>query len=385
MKHLLRSIVCLLALSIGTVFVSADNGPTIISYQSQPQQIVQSDFIQRLLALPEWEPFYNEFTTACDKALKKELGNREKLERSLPKQVVDEIQSKIGEISTRKGIDEFFRHVEAIVFRLKADSDKEDIDENLDDIAKLLSGREKDIELDFDGVCAFILDVDPRGWPKKCLTGFREGRDYKYLRNDSEGFILDFDFEIRDREISFCCAGLKIDGDKPRYALIFSDDDKIRRYFDTFKSGAPLNDLSAKPLEQLVLQETCFLFLEHQRKRNDWKVDTSEVFSKIKSLKINYKDVDGISRVEAIAQTRSAEDAKSLRDIVAGLVALVKFTQGSSDKEDAKQVVQFIQTINIDAKDTETSVVVKLDQEDLWKLIAKGLRKATEEIKMKNQ
>lgn len=385
MKHCIFTLLSLLIPLTCTGITAAEDGRPIISYQSQPQKIVESDFVKRLLALPEWEPFCREFTAACDKGLKKELGNRDKMERSLPKEVVDHIGSGLDNLSSRKGIDEFFRHVETILFSLRADDDHEKIDENLIDLSKLLNGRDKDVELDFDGYLAFVVDLSPRPW-LSLLKGFREGRDYKFLRNDTDGdFILDFEFEVRNREISFCCAGVKLPGDKPRYALIFSNDDEIQKVCDTFKSGAPLKEISPQPLEQLVLKESCFLFLEQQRKKDDWKIDTSEVFNKIVSLTISFRDVEGVSRIDAKAETRNADDAKALHDIFVGLIALVQFSQGSKDKEEAKQVVQFLQSIKLDFSGNETTVAIKLDQPDLWKLIGKGLVKATEEIAEKNK
>ncbi len=372
------SLALLTALLTTPSSVRADDGPVILSYQANQKALLSCNFCERLFALPEWEPFSKTFTDACDHALGKELS-REKLEKRLPKDIVDVIRAQIDQsISTRKIIEGYFKHVEAIVFELQADFDDDDgLDENLKDLAQFLAGKKKDLDLSFDGVLAFIVDVNPRKG-LEILKYFREGTDYKFLKNETDGdFILKFDFEYKNREIEFCCAGLKLNGEN-RYALLFADDEDIARRCKAFKTGRYADLDTSKPMKKWTLEEPCFLFLDHQCKRTGLNSHGVEFFGKIKRAGMVFQDVDGVSQCELSAEMRSKDDALAGRDLLSGLIALAQLNQ--DENSGAKNMLR---SIKIDNKGNAVAVAVQFDSPELWKLIAQGLIEATKKIEEK--
>jgi hypothetical protein len=371
----------LLTVSAAVSFVVADDDKSaLLSYQDNFKAFTSSDFVKRLTALPEWEPFFETFTGTCDKAFDKELS-LENLKRFLPDKIADDLRDFLESgISTRKGIETVFQHLETIVFELQTDSDHDDIDENLKDITKLLRGQKKDLDIDFDGLLAFVLDVNPRS-ALSVLKYLREETDYRFLRNEPNGdFIIEFDFEFHDRDIEFCCAGIKLGSG--RYALLFSDDDQIARYCNAFKTGQYAQyakpESSTQPQKELVLEEPFFLFVDRQLKRARLDSNGTEFFGKIKKVKAVLHDVNGVSQFDMTAVMRTAEDAQAVRNLLAGLLAFAQlnFAENSTERG-------LLQTIQVNVAGTEVSVAVTLDNPELWKLIAKGLREATE--KMKNR
>ncbi|MDR1268547.1 MAG: hypothetical protein LBK82_03380 [Planctomycetaceae bacterium] len=366
----------LLTVYFASVSTVAGAEPTIISYQDNFKAFTSSDFVKRLTALPEWEPFFEVFTQTCDRAIDKELS-RENLRRKLPEPVADDLRSFLESgISTQKGIETVFQHLEAIVFKLQADFDDDEIDENLQDITDLLQGRKKDLELEFDGLLAFVIDVNPRSF-LSFLKYFREKTDYQFLRGEPNGdFVLKFDFEFHDRDIEFCCAGIKLN--TGRYALLFSDEDQIARYGELFKTGRYSEMDTTQPKKELVLEETCFLFLDRQLKRAKLDANGTEFFGKIKKVKATLHDVDGISQLEITAVMRTDNDARAVRDLLTGLLAFAQLNIAENSPERG-----LLQAVRIDAAGTDISVTAKLDNPELWKQIAKVLQHSTE--KMKNR
>lgn len=374
----------LLVLSLSTASSSrlaAEESPVIIRFQSNQKSLLSSSFCARLLALPEWEPFFDAFTKACDKGFERE---KQRILDKLPKDVSSDIQRNSDkDLTTRRLIEGFAKHVDAIVFELRADLDRVDIDENLKDIFDILRGKTKDIELDFDGVLAVLIDADPRD-ALPLLKYLRENKDYKFLRNEPGGdFIIDFDFDFHDREIEFCMAGIQLpqkSGENKRYALLFSNDDEIASLCESFKTGRHSQlDLST-PRKELALEETCFLFIEQQRQRFGLNSSGTEFFSKIKRLSTSFNDQDGAAQFELSVVMRSQEDAAALRDLLKGMLALAQLGQPENSS-----LIKWIQSIKIDAENANVAVAVKLDNPELWKELASGLTKATEKIEQKLQ
>lgn len=354
-------------------FAVADDGRVIISYQDNFKAFTSSDFVKRLTALPEWEPFFEVFTQTCDKAIDQELS-RKNLQKRLPELVVNDLRKFLESgISTKTSIETVFQHLEAIVFKLQADDDDK-IDENLQNITDLLQGRKKDLDLEFDGLLAFIIDVNPRSY-LSFLKYFRENTDYQFLRNEPAGdFVLKFDFEFHDRDIEFCCAGIKLN--TGRYAVLFSDDDQIIPYCQAFKSGRYAGMDTTQPQKELILEETCFLFLDRQLKHTKLDSKGTEFFSKIRKINATLHDVSGVSQLEIIAAMQTEEDAHAVRDLLAGLLAFAQLSVKENSLE--RGLLQAVQT---QTAGTDVSVTVKLDNPELWKLIAQGLQQATEKIK----
>lgn len=375
MKTRLFAILCTLAVFLTSFASTAFAEPTsIVSYRVHPKAFLSSNLCQRLTSLEQWEPFYRAFTEACDEAIGKEL-TPEKLEGKLPNSMIDDIHRAIDRgLSTRRGIEAFFGHVDAIVFELQADLEAVDLEAGVFDLIRLMKGEKIDMKVGVNGVLAALIDENPRNW-LGALKYLEEGKDYEYLRNETDGdFALKFDFKVHDHKVKFCCAGIKVR--EGRYALIFSCQDSIERQCEAFKTGKYANLDTSKPLDEIVFEEPCFLFLESQRKRFGWNADGAEFLGKVKRIQAAFQDVDGVSQFGVDVRMETREDARAVRDLLAGLVALVRISQGSNE-----QVMALLQSVGIDSKDENVSVVVKLDNAELWKIIADGLGKATREIK----
>ncbi|MDR2168796.1 MAG: hypothetical protein LBP59_01480 [Planctomycetaceae bacterium] len=354
-------------------FIVVAKSPTIISYRDNFKAFASSDFVQRLFNLPEWEPFAEAYTDACDNAIERELS-QDKLNQMLPAEVAQDLRQFIeSDITTRKGVQTVFQHLDAIIFELRADFDDDDIDENLKDITDIALGRTKDFEIDFDGVLAFIVDINPRPLIS-FLKYFREGTDYKFIRNEPDGdFILKFDFEYRNRDIEFCCAGVKLG--VGRYAVIFADDDQISRYCQAFKTGRYSKLDTTQKKKELVVDETCFLFIDRQLKLAKINSNGIEFFSKIKGVKSTLYEEKNKLQFEIDVKMRTVEDSAAFRDLLTGLTALVQLNTAEKSPER-----EFLQTVKINAGGTNVSVKINLDNPEVWKLIAKRLKEVTDKI-----
>ncbi|MDR1290151.1 MAG: hypothetical protein LBK06_03015 [Planctomycetaceae bacterium] len=378
MKNRFFVSVCVLMNLLTFCFVlnlSVIGGEPIILYKDNFKAFKSSDFVKRLSKMPEWEPFVEAFTKDCDKKIERNLS-RQKLSQIFPEQVVNDLRDFLeSDISTRKAIDTVFQHLETVIFELHSDFDREEIDENLNDITEMLKGRKKDLEIDFDGLLAFIIDVNPRSG-LSFLKYFRAGTDYKFIRNNEPDgdFILKFDFEFNDRDIEFCCTGVQLGGGL--YAVIFADDEQIVQYYQSFKKGRYAGLNTKQPKKELIVEENCFLFIDKQLKRAKVYSNGTEFFGKIKKVKSILHDVDGVSQLEIIASMRTAGDSVAVYDLLVGLLAFVQltFTEGSSENG-------LSQAIKVDtAAGNNVVVSVKLDDPEIWKLIAKCLKHATKKI-----
>lgn len=375
MKTRLFAILCTLAALFTGPASTAFAEPTpIVSYRVHPKAFLSSDLCHRLTGLDQWEPFYRAFTSACDEAIGKELAP-EKLQGKLPPTMIDDIHRAIERgLSTQRGIEAFFGHVDAIVFELQADLEAVELEAGVFDLIRLMKGEKIDAKIGINGVLAALIDVNPRNW-LGALKYLEEGKDYEFLRNESGGdFVLKFDFKVHDHRVKFGCAGIKVR--EGRYALIFSGCDTIERQCEAFQVGKYAHLDTSEPLDEIVFEEPCFLFLEAQRKRLGWNPNGSEFLGKIKKVRVAFQDVGAVSQLSAEARMEMREDAKAVRDLLAGLVALVQISQGSNE-----QAMALLQSVAIESKDENVSVVVKLDNAELWKIIADGLGKATREIK----
>lgn len=365
-----------MALAVTAVPLQAEE-PVVVSFRSHPKALASCDFLQRLTALPEWEPFFSAFTSAVDKGLGKEL-TREKLETKLPKGIVDDIQRAIDKgLTTRSVIEGLFKHVDAVICETHADFDNVDIEAKLRKFVQMICGGQHKADLDLDGFLALLIDANPRD-ALKYLDYLREGKDFKYLRNDPDGdFVVRFDFEFHGQDIEFAVAGLKLSGEK-RYAVLISGERNILNHYDAFKTGRYAALDTSKPFKELALEETCFRVLERQGDRLGWDSTGTEILGKIKRLSVSFNDESGVSQLAVNAEMRAPEDARQVRDIAGGLIALAQLARSENTPN-----TDFLKSIKIETENEKVSLVMKLDNPELWKLIAQALDQATKEIKKK--
>lgn len=320
----------------------------MVSYQANQKALLASDFFRRLSALPEWDAFYTTFTETCNKALENELS-RERLLRYLPEEIVDDISKEWEKgIQSKQIIESFFEHTEALFFEFYVDGPR--------------------------GCLALIGDVDPRN-AKKVLTYFREGTDFEILKDDPNGdFLLKFDFKYHGIRVLFYCAGLKLKQDG-LFGLFFSNGLNIWEYAESFRTGKNADRDYSQSLKELVLDETCFHFLERQRQQVGLDYPGSELLEKVKELSASFHDVDGISQFDLKITMRSKEDAETLRRLIDGLVALVQLSQTSQNAS-----LEWLHAFSLNVNGEGVFLIVKLDNPELWKLISKGLDKATKTL-----
>lgn len=360
-----------LPFSLPCVNAAADDGIPLVSFQVRPNAFLSSDFCQRLIALPELEPCFTAFTDTIDRTLSREL-TRDRLDGKLPDAIADDISKCVERgISSRRVVESFFEHVETIVFEAQADIGAVEIDEN--SIANLLRSGKIDVKVDIAGVLGTVIDVNPRQLAP-VLKYLKEGTDYEFLKNDPDGdFVIKFNFRFHEHKIGFCCAGAKLS--ENRYALLFSGKHDIDDYVKRFKDGR-YDATAGSPIKEITLAEPCFHFLDRQRKKAGVNAHEADFISKIKLLKATVQDVDGVSQIELSATLGEGDDAKALRDMLGGLIALVQFTQTPDNP-----VIKMLQSVAIDVRDEKFLVTVKLDNEELWKQISNVLTRVTEEVK----
>lgn len=369
MRKPIVSFVFTLIVLLSFSFAAAGEKVTVISYQKNVKALTNSDFVSRLIALSEWEPFFETFTNECDKALQKELS-REKLGQHLPGVVVDEIRKFLeSELSTRKMIEDIFQHLESVLFELQVDSDSNQLKKLLD----LLQSREKNSDIGVNGLLAFVIDVNPRP-ALGILKYFREGNDYNFLRNEPDGdFVLKFNFELQNKNIEFCVAGLRLSGGN--YAVLFSAENSMTRHCEWFKTGKYSQLDLSQPKMEFVFEEPCFHFLNQKIKQLNPNLNGADFLGKVKSAKMDFHDVNGVSQLALTAVMQNTVDAAALRDMLTGLLAFAQLNQGENSSER-----ELLRAIKVNASENEVSVAIKLDNPEFWELIAKGLNKAKEEI-----
>jgi len=331
-----------------------------VFYYFHPKACEEMAFARQLTSLPEWKQFWSLFCDAIDKGIQKELTDRRKLEEHLPPKFVDMLISVIEKpgFSFRNVIGKVGEHLEAVVFMVETTPPKK-----------------------IDGVFALILNVDPSqglAW-LPMIEDIKEGEDYWLLkRGPDSDFILKAVATHDGKSVEFCCAGLKLPGNDYRFALLFSDEANIQRYFETFKAGQTGEEHAKGCVEKFVVGDRCFRVLETLGQQYGWDAKAMEIFKKTRNLELSCRDDDGATRIKVQLSLQQADDAKAARDMLAGYIALVQFST------DAREISSLLQTINIELDDTDVLVEVTLDHPKLWELLSNILSKASDEIKKKN-
>ena len=339
-------------------------------YYAKVKGASQTAFAQKLTSLPEWAVFQTLVCDAIDKAVNTGLTDRPNLERVLPPKLAAQIAEKVDArgFSIREALQALTEHLEAVV----------------------VIAEENDFQR-FDGVVALIADVNPSfgvAW-LPIIEGIQEGKDYKFLKKEIDGdFILQFDFESKqlNRNVKFGCAGLRLPGSGPRYALLFSNESGIQKYYDRFKKGETGEEYAKGWTKRLVVGERCFRALEAIGQKQAWPVPAMEFCRKTASFKIGCRDVTGVTQIEAALSLSQTNDARSVRETLQGTAMLVELAlAGRADasaetKELARQISNFLQTVKAEADGNDVFVTMKLDGSDFWKLISAGLKKASDEL-----
>lgn len=347
----------LLAMPFVQVKADDDEMVPLIYVQANQKGFLESGFVKRLLALSEWEPFFQRFTEACDSAFAKEFS-RENLKKKLPPIVVDDIWNSIerDKISSRTVIEGFFNHVHSIIFQLEVEREEGHID--FDDLA---------------GVLAFEMDKNPREG-LFVLKYLRENKDYKFKKDDSNGdFIIDFDFDFRDEDIEFSCAGMKLPGEN-RYLLLLTKEKDVHYYLNRYKNKGVASMQDGSMLSCRV-EEELFRILDKQSKRLACLSDYMEIFDKIDWLELTCKDIDGKSNITLQATMKNQEIAASVRDLVLGFVALAKLNQSQNS-----ELMKLADSIQMNLDGSTVSLSVTPDGSVFWKHFSQMLDKATKEI-----
>ena len=334
-----------------------------IFFYANPKAIQEMSFVKQTTSLPEWEPFWSLFCAESDKGIRKELTHREQLAKVLPSKLVDVIaQGTTSGISFRDAVQKVSEHLEAVVFMAEAND---------------MQG--------FDGVVALIGDVNPAPvlvW-LPMLGGIEEGTDYIILKQEPNGeFIIKvfFRFPARNINIEFCCAGLKLPGQTSRYALLFSNEEHIRKYFSDFKEGRTTEEYAKGFAQRIVVREPCFRFLEELGKQHTSVAQAADIFGKIKSIEFSLGDKDRASQVEVRLSLGQAEDVKTIHDLLGGFLALVQLSPNVSP-----EAIRVLQSIRVESEKNDMLITMKLDHPELLKLISDALNKISNGIRKKNE
>jgi len=365
-----RMLLCVAFLSIASLLWAKD--PDAF-YYVKPKAVSQTAFAQKLTSLPEWDTFRALFCETVDKVANKGLTDKQNLEKALPsklaEQLADNIESR-GGVSVREVVDALAEHLEAII--VMADETE-------------FQG--------FTGVVALIGDAHPAMglvW-LPLAEGIEEGKDYKFLKKDQNGdFILQADFYSKqlNRDIKLCCAGLKLPGSADRYALLFSNEVGIQKYYDAFKNGQTGEEYAKGYGKKVVVGDRCFRALEKKGKELGWPTRARETCGKIKAVELGCRDIDGATQIEIGLSLKQEDDAKMVRDLILGAGMFVQLAaaareEAGADTKWGQQIADFLQTVKAEANGTDVVATVKLDSPDLWNLIAKGLTKASDELRQK--
>ena len=330
----------------------------------RPKACLETAFVKKVTALPEWEPFWTLFCDAGNKGIRKELNDRQQLEKVLPPKAIDMVARTLAihDFSFRTVVENIVEHLEAVI--LMAD---------INDARKV------------DGVLALIADVDPSiGLVLlPLLNDFTEKIDYTILKRGTNGdFIVKFFFRLpqQNLDIEFCCAGLKLPGQANRYALLFSNEKHIQKYFDAFKEGRTGEQYAAGYAHKITVRESAFHAIAGLDRPAPWAALSAEILDKIKGVEFGVGDKEGITQVELRFSLRQPEDAQTIRDMFAGAIALAQLSAHFSP-----ETTSLLQTINIESNGNDVVAMIKLDHPELWKKTSSVLNKASDGIRKKHE
>ena len=88
--------------------------------------------------------------------------------------------------------------------------------------------------------------------------------------------------------------------------------------------------------------------------------------------------VGGVTQADTRLTVNEADDARTIHDMLLGIVALASLSS------EGNKAADFLQTVKIEQKETDVAVTVKLDHPDLWNVISQALQKAGDEILKRN-
>ena len=327
----------------------------------RPKLYPQTAFAQKLTALPEWKPFCELFCNAVDKGITRELADRQKLERVLPAPFADLVAQAVTKrgFTFRQAVEKVVSHLDAVIF-----------------VAETNDSRRP------TGLLAAIVDVDPSpslGWVR-ILPDLVDGVTYNVLKEEANGdFISAISFRHQGMLVKFCFAVVKLPDS--RYALLFSDEANIQRYFGEFKEGRTGEEYAEGFVEKLVIGNRFFRFFEEFGTRHHWSVQAAEVCAKIEKVELGVRDIDGATHIEGRVSLRQSGDAAAAYAWLRGSLAFVQFST------DARIGADFLQTISIELNepDAGVAVAIKLDHPALWSLMSHVLSKASDGIRKRGE
>lgn len=336
---------------------------TIIAFKANQQALLESKFTKKIMATSEWKLCYSALTSACDFALTRELAP-EKWEGKLPKPLVDALSEQVAKgISTRKLIDKYARFVEAVVFELRGDGDK--LGECTADLSEVLRGKGGDIDCNFNGFLAFVLNTDPSNG-LKILQYLKEGKDYSYIRNGDE-VIVKFTLKYKKHSIEFCVAGTKLKG-QDRYVVLLSDKKRIEQRLNEFKTGRYSEWDYTKPVKELTLDKSFFLFAAQQRQLAGLNAIAAEFLSKVSQMQIVYREVDDAPMFGVETNWNNVDDAEKVRTVLTSLLIMSQV-----DKAKNKPWAEALRKTKIQREDKRVAVLFNLDNPATLKILSDGL------------
>lgn len=341
----------------GQIAVADAGRPPIVSYRLAPHAVLASSFVQQVKSLPEWAPFASTLSEAVLAALDKELSPS-RLELFLSPETTKSVRETISRSDAIVGaITKGATHVHGLGVHVQVSPHHNRI----------------------DTMVAVLLDVNPRA-ALVGLSALREGKDYEYIINNANDFVVKFHLTYQGRAIDFGCAGVKLPGDA-RYAVVLAGCDDIIARYEAFRDGECTILDTDGPAHELILDEAVFGFLAQQEPVR--KIGLGELLTKVARLRATTAEVDGKAQVHAELTLKSADDATTVRDLLAGMIALLQMMQNETTPEIA-EAVAFLSTTKLDVRDATVLVKLTLDHPALWKLIGRGLREATREIEKRD-
>ncbi|MGL4943616.1 MAG: hypothetical protein ACRC46_10545 [Thermoguttaceae bacterium] len=344
-----------LAVACSTLFANSDEvRPPIVSYRIAPNAILTSGFVRQLTSLPEWGPFSTSLTQAVFAALDRELSPS-RLELFMSPEAAASVREAISRGDTiidavRKGIS----HVKGACVNVQVSPGHNRI----------------------DTMVAFLLDVNPRA-ALVGLAALKEGEDYEYILNKSNGFVVKFRLNVQGRTHEFGVAGVKLAGEN-RYAVLLAGCDDILARYEAFASGT-CNLLDENgPAHELILDEAVFRFLAEQDQVR--ATGFGDLLMKVASLRATTTETDGAAKIDIVLTMKSDDDASTVRDLIAGMQAMLQMMPHDTKPEIA-EAIAFVDSIKIGVEGASVSASISLDHQALWSLISRGLKEATKEIK----
>ncbi len=354
-----------LGLVLAAPFAAAADLPDVYAYSNLSRGL-DCKLVQFIVAQPEWQPFVDAFTKKIDAEYEKARSGH-----NFPKELADMALDKVRDASGKKDISSkdviqvILEEFEAFQISVWLESGVEK-----PEIAVSIFTKFNPVELE-----SFLKFVPE--WM------------YKKLKQDSTGTIYKFSQDDKQMYVGYIPLA-----DRSDYVIAVSEkQNRVEQLLGYAQTGEFLKT-ALRPDGAFKMVEVTPAFFETARdnilkqiKSKTNKDPNAEnlvkILENLESLKYEVADDSETTSGNLSLTMKNDEDAKNLKEIADGFVAMLKFfgTYNAEIDENGKKMIALVSKIAIQQDSKTVSATIKCNTPEIESLIKEILAKATEELK----